>query len=106
MVRLHQELVAQGFKGSSASVRDHIIRRLPDGKKNGANSSELARTLLTSRQATFLFLARPEQLETEEQEAVQTLCQSHRRAWIWPMISFSSLPPCYVLAQENTLIAG
>ncbi|MEO6893359.1 MAG: helix-turn-helix domain-containing protein [Ktedonobacteraceae bacterium] len=60
MVRLHQELVSQGFKGSYASVRDHIIRRLPEGKKNGANSSELARTLLTSRQATFLFLARPE----------------------------------------------
>ena len=29
MVRLHQELVERGYKGSYASVRDHIIRRLP-----------------------------------------------------------------------------
>ena len=29
MVRLHQELVARGYKGSYASVRDHLVRRLP-----------------------------------------------------------------------------
>ena len=72
--------MTQGFKGSYASVRDHIIRRLPLGKKNGANDSSLAGTPLTSRQAVFLFLARPEQLEAEEQEAVQKLRQSHPEA--------------------------
>lgn len=28
MVRLHQELLAQGYRGSYASVRDHLVRRL------------------------------------------------------------------------------
>jgi len=31
MVRLHQELVVRGYKGSYASVRDHLMRRLPGG---------------------------------------------------------------------------
>lgn len=77
MVRLHQELVAQGYQGSYASVRDHIIRRLPDGKKNGARGCKLAPTLLPSRQATFLFLARSEQLDAEEQETVYQLRRIH-----------------------------
>ncbi len=77
MVRLHQELVERGYKGSYASVRDHIIRRLPEGKKNGGNGSELAPAPLPSRQATFLFLRRPEDLGAEEQEAVHKLRQSH-----------------------------
>jgi transposase len=77
MVRLHQELVAQGYQGSYASVRDHIIRRLPEGKKNGAKGSELAPAPLPSRQATFLFLARSEQLDAEEQESVCQLRQIH-----------------------------
>ena len=33
MVRLHQELVARGYKGSYASVRDHLVRRLPRSAK-------------------------------------------------------------------------
>jgi transposase len=76
MVRLHQELVEQGYKGSSASVRDHILRRLPEGKKNSAKGNELAPTPLPSKQATFLFLARPEHLDTEEKETVRQLRQS------------------------------
>ena len=48
---------------------------LPLGKKNGAKGSELAPAPLPSRQATFLFLARSEQLDAEEQE---TVCQLRR----------------------------
>jgi hypothetical protein len=33
MVLLHQELVARGYKGSYASVRDHLVRRLPRSAK-------------------------------------------------------------------------
>src|SRR5215471_10224129 len=62
MVRLHQELVARGYKGSYASVRDHLVRRLPEGKKNTSHRNELSPTPLPARQATFLFLRRPEQL--------------------------------------------
>lgn len=77
MVRLHQELMAQGYTGSYASVRDHLIRRLPEGRKNSATESKLSPTPLPSRQAAFLFLARPERLDTQEQETVRQLRQSH-----------------------------
>jgi DNA-binding transcriptional regulator YiaG len=77
MVRLHQELVAQGYKGSYASVRDHLVRRLPEGKKNSANGNELPPALPSPRQATFLFLRRPEKLTPEEQADLLTLCQAH-----------------------------
>ena len=77
MVRLHQDLVARGYQGSYARVRDHLIRRLPEGKKNSAKGHELSPAPLSSRQATFLFLRRPEQLDTQEQETVRQLCQSH-----------------------------
>ena len=77
MVRLHQELVAQGYKGSYDSVRDHITRRLPDGKKNGVTSHELSPPPLSSKQAIFLFLRHPEDLDEEEQNKVQELRQNH-----------------------------
>jgi transposase len=77
MVRLHQELVAQGYKGSYASVRDHLVRRLPEGKKNSAKGAGLSPVPLPSRQVTFLFLSQPEKLDTEEQETVRQLRQSH-----------------------------
>lgn len=75
MVRLHRELTARGYKGSYASVRDHIIRRLPDGKKNGAKGHSLIPLPLPSKQATFLFLRRPEELDEEEREQLQELRQ-------------------------------
>lgn len=75
MVRLHQEIVGRGYKGSYASVRDHIIRRLPDGKKNGATGSCLAPLPLPARQASFLFLRRPEELDEKEQGQIQELRQ-------------------------------
>lgn len=77
MVRLHQELVAQGYRGSYASVRDHIVRRLPEGKKNAGKGSDLSPTPLSSRRATFLFLRRPEELKTDEQETLITLRHLH-----------------------------
>lgn len=75
MVQLHQELTARGYKGSYASVRDHIIRRLPDGKKNGAKDRCLVALPLPSKQATFLFLRQPEELDEEEREQLQELRQ-------------------------------
>jgi DNA-binding transcriptional regulator YiaG len=77
MVRLHQELVARGYKGSYASVRDHLVRRRTFGKKNSIRGNELSPAPLSPRQATFLFLRRPEQLTPEEQADLLTLRQSH-----------------------------
>lgn len=77
MVRLPQELVAQGYKGSYASVRDHLIRRLPGGKKNACKGARLSPTPPPARQVMFLFLRRPEDLDQEEREIVLQLRQSH-----------------------------
>jgi transposase len=77
IVRLHQELMARGYKGSYASVRDHLVRRLPEGKKNSSYRNELSPAPLPPRQATFLFLRRPEKLTPEEQADLLTLRQTH-----------------------------
>jgi len=70
---IFRELVEQGYKGSYASVHDNIVRLLPQGHKNPLDSSSKTPALVTSRQATFLFLRRPEELRVEEQETVTTL---------------------------------
>ena len=80
MIALFHELVARGYKGSYESVRDHLVRQLPGGKKNASKGAELISAPLSSRRATFLFLSRPEKLETEELETVRQLRQSHPEA--------------------------
>lgn len=77
MVLLHQELVAQGYKGSYASVRDHLVRRLPGGKKNATKGSKLSPAPRSSRQVMFLFLRRPLDLDKEERETLLQLRQSY-----------------------------
>ncbi len=61
------ELVSRDRGGDYA----YLVRRLPEGKKNASKGAELSPAPLPSRQATFLFLARPEKLDAEEQEAVR-----------------------------------
>jgi hypothetical protein len=65
----------QGYKGFYESVRDNIVRLLPTGRKNEASSSSKTPALLTSRQAAFLLLRRPEELRVEEQERFSKLRQ-------------------------------
>ncbi len=49
----------------------------PLGKKNAAKGCDLSPSPLSSRQATFLFLRRSGELETDEQETLITLRQLH-----------------------------
>jgi hypothetical protein len=77
IVRLHQEIVERGYKGSYASVREHLIRRLPEGKKNSSQGKKLSPSPLPLQQATFLFLRRPENLTSQEQADLLTLRQTH-----------------------------
>jgi transposase len=58
-------------------VYDQLVRLLPGGKKNAAKACDLSPTPLSSRQATFLFLRRSEDLETDEQETLITLRHLH-----------------------------
>jgi Transposase len=74
---LFRELVEQGYQGSYESVRDNLVRLLPTGRKNPAHTSLKAPALATSRQATFLFLRRPEKLRVEELETLSNLRQIH-----------------------------
>ena len=77
MTSLFQELVEQGYKGSYASVRDTIIRLLPQGRKMPLDASLKTPALPTPREASFLFIYRPLDLETEEQEMLMQLRQLH-----------------------------
>ncbi|GHO63539.1 hypothetical protein KSC_024310 [Ktedonobacter sp. SOSP1-52] len=77
MAGLFRELVDRGYKGSYQSVRDHIVRQLPEGKKNAARGAMLSPAPLPSRQATFLFLRQPKKLTPDEQANLLTLRQIH-----------------------------
>src|SRR6266568_3953004 len=54
MASLFRELVEQGYKGSYASVRDGLIRLLPQGRKFPLDSSAKMPALVTSQRAAFL----------------------------------------------------
>jgi hypothetical protein len=74
---LFRELVEQGYKGSYESVRDNLVRLFPEGRKIPRDAALKAPTFAPSRQASFLFLRRPEKLRTEEQETLAKLRQLH-----------------------------
>ena len=56
---------------------EQLVRLLPGGKKNATKARDLSPTPLSSRQASFLFLRRPEELEADEQESLLTLRHLH-----------------------------
>jgi transposase len=66
IAQLYRELVARGYTQSYQSVYEQLVRLLPEGKKNASRGGDLSPTPVSSRQATFLFLCRPEELETDE----------------------------------------
>lgn len=89
VAELHRELVANGYSHQYNSVYRRLARSFPDGpkkryprslpkeqKKQGATDS-LPRPLVLARQAMFLFLRRPEELLTEEQETLALLRSLH-----------------------------
>lgn len=80
MASLFQELASLGYQGSYASVRDGIVRLLPQGRKKPIDSLPKTAALPTSREASFLFLHRSEKLEVDEQETLARLQQLHPEA--------------------------
>jgi transposase len=77
IAQLYRELVDRGYTHSYHSVHEQLVRLLPEGKKNAAKGCDLSPTPLSPRQATFLFLRRPEELEADEQESLITLRHLH-----------------------------
>lgn len=74
---LFRELVEQGYKGSYESVRDNLLRLLPNGRKKVVDPEAQVSALPTARQAAFLFIRRPEKLKGEEQEQLDKVRQIH-----------------------------
>jgi transposase len=77
IAQLYRELVARGYTKSYESVYDQLVRLLPEGKKNAVKGCDLSPAPLSSRRATFLFLRRSEELETDEQETLIMLRHLH-----------------------------
>ncbi len=77
IAQLYRELVVHGYTQSYRSVYKQLVRLLPEGKKNAAKECGLLPTPVSSRQATFLFLRRSENLEADEQETLIMLRQLH-----------------------------
>jgi transposase len=77
IAQLYRELVARGYTQSYKSVYEQLVRLLPEGKKNAVKGCDLSPAPLSSRQATFLFLRRSEELERDEQETLITLGHLH-----------------------------
>ena len=67
IAQLHRELVAAGHTLTYRSVYRQLVRYLPEGRKNAAPPDQLPRPPVLARQAVFLFLRRPEELEAEEE---------------------------------------
>jgi transposase len=69
IARIHRELITKGYKGSYESVRNLVIS-LRQGDRHAPLHSEPP---ISSRQATWLFLRRPEELTTEERQTITRL---------------------------------
>ena len=69
MARLYQELRTKGYQGSYESVRN-LVNSLRQGDRHAPLQKE---TPLSSRQATWVFLRRPEELTKQEQHILAQL---------------------------------
>ena len=77
IAQFYRELVARGYTHSYESVYEQLVRLLPEGKKNATKGCDLAPSPLSARQATFLFLRRPEALKTDEHATLLMLRRLH-----------------------------
>jgi hypothetical protein len=90
IAQLHRELVAAGYILSYRLVHKQLARYLPEGRKNPASPVQLARPPVLARHAVFLFLRRPtEELSSEEQETLALLRSLH-----------SEVDQAYTLVQQ------
>jgi len=69
MARLYRELRTKGYQGSYESVRN-LVNSLRQGDRHAPLQKE---SPISSRQATWVFLRRPEELTTEEQHTLARL---------------------------------
>jgi transposase len=89
VAELHRELVAEGYSHQYNSVYRRLVRSFPEGQKKQCTrslpaekqkqeiSDQSPRPPVLARQAMFLFLRRPEELEVDEQETLTLLRSLH-----------------------------
>src|SRR6266567_6484751 len=77
IAQLHRELVAAGHTITYRNVYRQLVRYLPEGRKKGGSSIQLPRAPVLAREAVFLLLRRPEELEAEDQETLALLRSLH-----------------------------
>ena len=77
IAQLHRELVAAGHTLTYRNVYRQLVRYLPEGRKKGGSSIQLPRAPVLAREAVFLLLRRPEELEAEDQETLALLRSLH-----------------------------
>lgn len=77
IAQLHRELVADGYTHSYHAVYEHLVRLLPEGRKNPQTPESLPRPPVLARQAVFFFLRRSLELEAEDQETLALLRSLH-----------------------------
>ncbi len=77
IAQLHRERVAAGHTLTYRNVYRPLVRYLPEGRKKSGSDSHLPRATVLARDAVFLLLRRPEELETEDQETLALLRSLH-----------------------------
>jgi transposase len=77
IAQLHRELVAAGHPLTYRNVYRQLIRSLPEGRKHPTTVDQLPPPPVLARQAVFLFLRRPEELEAEDQATLALLRALH-----------------------------
>ena len=77
IAQLHRELVASGAPLTYKVVYKQLVRSLPEGRKNAQKPDQLPQPPILARQAVFLLLRRPEELDADEQETLALLRLLH-----------------------------
>lgn len=77
IAQLHRELVAAGHTLTYRNVYRQLVRYLPGGRKKSGSSRQLPRAPVLAREAVFLLLRRPEDLEAEDHETLALLRSLH-----------------------------
>lgn len=90
IAQLHRELVAAGYTLSYRLMHKQLARYLPEGRKNPQTPVQLPCPPVLARHAVFLFLRRPtEEFSSEEQETLALLRSLH-----------SEVDQAYTLVQQ------
>jgi predicted transcriptional regulator len=118
VAELHRELVAQGYSHQYNSVYRRLARCFPEeqkkrctrsfpaGRTRQGTSDQPPHPPVLARQAMFLFLRRPEDLSTEDQETLRQLRSLHAEVDQAYELVQQFAHPARARVRENGLTSG